>query len=121
MACVIAQGASKVTAMVMENIDANYYVLSDTSKRSNEIECETANKMWQIKITKDPSTLASSTSCDDKTEEQDKQIEIYLVDIKKQLEMELLIEWKVGNINITQKFRQYQQSIINKVVSYGLK
>ncbi|CAG8638325.1 1383_t:CDS:2, partial [Cetraspora pellucida] len=92
--------------------------LSDTPKRTGEIECETAKK---TKTTQDPSTLASSTSCDDETEEQDEQIEIDLVDLKKQLEMEPLIEWKVGNINVTRKFRQYQRSVIDKVISYGLK
>ncbi|RIB08651.1 hypothetical protein C2G38_2044964 [Gigaspora rosea] len=123
MARVIAQGASKATATVMENVDAKLksnrkHSLSDTPKRTGEIECETAKK---TKTTQDPSTLASSTSCDDETEEQDEQIEIDLVDLKKQLEMEPLIEWKVGNINVTRKFRQYQRSVIDKVISYGLK
>ncbi|CAG8456381.1 2857_t:CDS:2 [Racocetra fulgida] len=63
--------------------------LSDISKCTDEIECETAKK---IKTTQDPFTLASSTSCNNKTEEQDEQIEIDLIDIKKQLEIELLIE-----------------------------
>ncbi|CAG8730490.1 10861_t:CDS:2, partial [Cetraspora pellucida] len=98
MAHVIAQGASKVAAAVMENVDAKL-----------------------IKTTQDPSTFASSTSCNDETEEQDEQIEIDLVNIKKQLEMEPLIEWKVGNINVTRRFRQYQRSVIDKVISYGLK
>ncbi|CAJ0760639.1 15157_t:CDS:2 [Entrophospora sp. SA101] len=31
-----------------------------------------------------------------------------------------LYEWRIGGINITQRFRQYQQKVVNKVKSNGL-
>ncbi|CAG8706238.1 27263_t:CDS:2, partial [Dentiscutata erythropus] len=58
------------------------------SKHTDKIERKTAKKV----------SPAPSTSCDDENEEQDEQIEIDLVGIKKQLEMEPLIEWNVGNV-----------------------
>ncbi|CAG8689550.1 1505_t:CDS:2, partial [Gigaspora rosea] len=76
MTRVIAQETSKATATVMANADEK--LLSDTSKHADEIECKTAK-------TVNPSTLASSTSCDNENEEQNEQIKIDLVDIKKQL------------------------------------
>ncbi|CAG8672086.1 6188_t:CDS:2, partial [Acaulospora colombiana] len=93
MARVITQGASKATATVMENVDMK---LKSNRKYSlsEMLHTFTTFEAWQIKTTRDPSTF-SSTSCDDKTEEQGEQIEINLVDIKKRLEMEPLIEWKM--------------------------
>ncbi|CAG8768741.1 9675_t:CDS:2 [Dentiscutata erythropus] len=74
----------------------------------------------KIKTTKSSSASASPVS-DGENEEQDEPIEIDLMSIKKQLEMVPLIEWKVGDINVTQKFRQYQRSVIDKAMNYGLK
>ncbi|CAJ0756924.1 6338_t:CDS:2, partial [Entrophospora sp. SA101] len=108
--------------MVMENIDAKLkfnqkHSLPDTSKPTDGIENGTVKK---IKTIQEPS-ISASINCDDETEEQDEQIEMDLASIRKQLEMEPLIEWEIGNINITQKFREYQRSVIDKTMKYGLK
>ncbi|CAJ0823969.1 2130_t:CDS:10 [Entrophospora sp. SA101] len=58
------------------------------------------------------------TSTNDEVEESsdpNERLEIDLENVTKQLEMIPLYEWKVGDINITQRFRQYQQKVIDKV------
>nr|CAG8436542.1 3710_t:CDS:2 [Entrophospora candida] len=75
------------------------------------------------KIKTNFSTSAPFTSTNDEIEESsdpNERLEIDLENVTKQLEMIPLYEWKVGDINITQRFRQYQQKVIDKVKSDGL-
>ncbi|CAG8473295.1 11850_t:CDS:2 [Acaulospora morrowiae] len=92
MACVVTQGASKATPTKSNR----KHILPGKSKRNDEIECEAVKK---IKTTQDPSTSASSISFRDGA----------------------MIEWVVGNVNVTQKFCKYQQRFIDKAMNYGLK
>ncbi|CAG8516941.1 10924_t:CDS:10, partial [Funneliformis caledonium] len=94
IARVITQGASKATATVMENVDAKLksnqkHNLSDTSKPTDGIENGTVKK---IKTIQEPS-ISPSINCDNETEEQDEQIEMDFASIRKQLEMEPLVEY----------------------------
>ncbi|RUS29466.1 hypothetical protein BC938DRAFT_480633 [Jimgerdemannia flammicorona] len=57
------------------------------------------------------------------TETSDEEYEQFDVDLEKiraQLKMEPLSEWKVGTINVTQRFRQFQKRTIDKAFNTGL-
>nr|CAG8518183.1 12824_t:CDS:2 [Entrophospora candida] len=101
IAHVITRGASKATATVMENVDAKLkfnqkHSLPDTSKPTDGIKNGTVKK---IKTIQEPS---ASINCDNKTEEEDEQIEMDLASIRKQLEMKPLIEVH-GRLNEPEK------------------
>ncbi|KAF0395035.1 hypothetical protein F8M41_010314 [Gigaspora margarita] len=109
------------TENAVTHITENRYTKHSRSNNEEETSnTEATAPLKRIKTTKSPSASASPIS-DNENKEQDEPIEIDLMSIKKQLEMVPLIEWKVGNINITQKFRQYQRSVIDKAMNYGLK
>ncbi|RUS22916.1 hypothetical protein BC937DRAFT_95019 [Endogone sp. FLAS-F59071] len=53
-------------------------------------------------------------------DEECEQFDIDLEKIAGQLKMEPLSEWKVGTVNVTQRFRQYQKRAVDKTLNTGL-
>ncbi|CAG8681581.1 4404_t:CDS:2, partial [Acaulospora colombiana] len=73
-------------------------------------------------VTNDNIHNESETSSNDYNEEleDDEKINFDLTNITKELQKEPTVEWKVGSINVTQKFRQYQIEVLKKADKGGL-
>ncbi|CAI2187431.1 19297_t:CDS:2, partial [Funneliformis geosporum] len=106
----IAEGSSRTERVLRKRKFIDYTETTDTDSVIEETP--------KIKVTKVSSISASSD--DDETEEQEEPIELDLKNIKKQLEMEPLYKWEVGNIDVTQKFRMYQRDVLNKMIKSRL-
>ncbi|CAG8487611.1 259_t:CDS:10 [Acaulospora morrowiae] len=68
-------------------------------------------------------TSSPKTPSNDSTEvlEDDEEVKFDLENISSELKREPTVEWKVGSINITARFRQYQEDVLQKAKREGLK
>ncbi|KAG9300457.1 hypothetical protein G9A89_010082 [Geosiphon pyriformis] len=95
-------------------------------KRRNTSHCEEENDQTEQNILSE-TKRTKTTIVDDhkgKTDivedhtdeiEDNENIEFDLDSLIRSLQQELIYEWKVGNINVSQKFREYQQEVLKKL------
>ncbi|CAG8800270.1 21929_t:CDS:10, partial [Cetraspora pellucida] len=100
-----------ITSNIQAHIEDNVPVAKKQRGSGSE------NDKGQTDISTDENSEFSSTPLTNSTiDEADESVKINdIAKIEEQLKKVSRTEWRVGNINITQRFRQYQLSVVNKV------